>query len=166
MPLQPEYLKILDQSKYFKKENKIFLDKLKKNRPSDLDQVTNNFHDEAFTRIDCLKCANCCRTTEPLIKNKDITVLAKHFKQKETEFMNKHLRTDEDGDFVFNNIPCPFLNDDNYCSVYESRPNACREYPHTQQRNFAPKIPITYLNSMICPAVAIVVEKLKEHYTR
>ena len=166
MPLQPEYLKILDQATLIKKENKIFLDKLKKNRPSDLDQITNNFHDEAFTRIDCLKCANCCRTTGPLIKNKDITVLAKHFKQKETEFMNKHLRTDEDGDFVFNNIPCPFLNDDNYCSVYESRPNACREYPHTQQRNFAPKIEITYLNSMICPAVAIVVEKLKEHYTR
>ncbi len=33
--------------------------------------------------------------------------------------------------------PCPFLGDDNYCSVYEARPKACREYPHTDRKNGA-----------------------------
>lgn len=164
MPLIPEYLILLEQAKLSKKENKKFLDKLKKVRPADLDVLTNNFHDEAFRFIDCLKCANCCITTGPLLKNKDITLLAKHFKQKESVFAATFVRIDEDGDYVFKSMPCPFLKNDNYCSVYNSRPNACRDYPHTQQRDIASKIPITYLNSIICPAVAIVIEKLKKHY--
>jgi Fe-S-cluster containining protein len=164
MPLIPEYSKLLEQAKALKKENKAFLEKLKKRWPSDLDSVTNNFHDEAFTIIDCLKCANCCSTTGPLLKNKDISLLAKHFRQRESEFTSNYLKIDEDGDFVFKSMPCPFLKTDNYCSVYESRPGACRDYPHTQQREQASKIPITYLNSMICPAVAIVIEKLKKYY--
>ena len=149
-----------------RKENKLFLDKLKKIKPSDLDVVTNEFHEEAFAVIDCLKCANCCVTTGPLLKNKDITILSKHFKMREAEFATKYLKTDEDGDYVFKHMPCPFLKSDNYCSVYSGRPNACRKYPHTQQRNIAQKIPITYLNSLICPAVAVIVEKLKAHYQK
>jgi len=164
MPLLPEYEKILDNAKRSKKENKAFLDKLKKVRPPDLDVVTNKFHEEAFEHIDCLKCANCCNTTGPMLKNRDIAALSKHFKLRESEFTSKYLRTDEDGDYVFKSMPCPFLKSDNYCSVYSARPNACREYPHTQQRDIVGKIPITYLNSMICPAVAVVVEKLKKRY--
>jgi Fe-S-cluster containining protein len=164
MPLDKAYVLILEQSGRMKKENKVFLDKIKKNKPKDLDVVTNEFHDEAFAVIDCLKCANCCVTTGPLLKNKDIGLLSKNFRMREAEFTAKYLRIDEDGDFVFKQMPCPFLKEDNYCSVYSSRPNACREYPHTQQRNIAQKIPITYLNSMICPAVAVIVEKLKVRY--
>ncbi len=164
MPLLAEYEKILNAAKLTKKENKVFLDKLRKAKPADLDIVTNKFHDEAFEKIDCLKCANCCTTTGPMLKNRDIAALARHFKLREAEFSTRYLRIDEDGDYVFKSMPCPFLKSDNYCSVYSARPNACREYPHTQQRDIAGKIPITYLNSMICPAVATVVEKLKKHY--
>jgi Fe-S-cluster containining protein len=164
MPLNTAYAAILDQSGRMKRENKIFLDKLKKTRPSDLDKVTNEFHDEAFTIIDCLQCANCCTTTGPMLKNRDITLLSKNFKMREADFTQKYLRTDEDGDYVFKSMPCPFLKEDNYCSVYSDRPGACRNYPHTDERNIAEKIPITFLNSMICPAVAIVVGKLKEYY--
>jgi uncharacterized protein len=165
MPLPPEYEKLLQIARGKKKENKAFFDKLKKLRPKDLDIVTNEYHHKAFENIDCLKCANCCKTTGPLLKHKDIQSLSSELKMRQAEFTEKFLRTDEDGDWVFKKLPCPFLGDDNYCSVYSSRPTACRDYPHTQQRNIIEKIPITYLNSMICPAVAVVVEELKKHYS-
>lgn len=159
-----EYQTLLDSAKKKRKENKVFLDKLRKKKPKDLDRITNGFHVEAFRNIDCLKCANCCSTTGPLLKNRDIDTLAVHFKMRTSAFAEKFLRMDEDGDWVFKKMPCPFLNSDNYCSVYSSRPTACKDYPHTQQRNIMEKIPVTFLNSMICPAVAIVVDKLKAHY--
>jgi Fe-S-cluster containining protein len=166
MPLPKEYNRLLQISRGKKKENKIFFDKLKKLRPKDLDVVTNEYHYKAFEKIDCLKCANCCATTGPLLKNKDIHILAEEMKMRQAEFTQKFLRTDEDGDLVFKSLPCPFLKEDNFCSVYSSRPGACRDFPHTQQHNIMEKIPVTFLNSMICPAVALVVEDLRKHYLK
>ena len=162
----PEYEKLLQIARGKKNENKSFFQKLKKLKPKDLDRVTNDFHDKAFEHIDCLKCANCCATTGPLLKNRDINNLAAEFKQRPSEFTERYLRTDEDGDWVFKKLPCPFLGSDNYCSVYSSRPTACRDYPHTQQRNIIEKIPVTYLNTMVCPAVAEVAENLKKYYSK
>lgn len=160
----PEYQKIIDSAKLKKSETQKLFEKLKKQKPKNLDRVTNELHDQAFEHIDCLKCANCCRTTGPLLKNKDIERLASHFKLKPSLFTDRYLRIDEDGDFVFKAMPCPFLGSDNYCSVYESKPSACSNYPHTQQRDILQKLKITYHNSMICPAVAEVVEGLKKIY--
>jgi len=162
----PSYLKTIEIAKSKKKENKKFLERLKKINPSDLDTVTNDLHDKVFEHIDCLQCANCCRTTGPLMLNKDIDRLSKHFKIKPSEFSVQYLRTDEDGDLVFKKMPCPFLENDNCCSVYDHRPGACSDYPHTQQRNIVKKLNITFHNTMICPAVAEVVEGLKEVYGR
>ncbi|MCY7409600.1 MAG: YkgJ family cysteine cluster protein [Chitinophagales bacterium] len=160
----PEYIKQIEIAKSKKAETKKFLDRLRKLKPADLDVVTNELHDQAFTHIDCLQCANCCKTTGPLLKGKDIERLAKHFSEKPSSFTEKYLRIDEDGDYVFKKMPCPFLGSDNYCGVYEDRPSACRNYPHTQQRNILQKLSITYHNTMICPAVAEVVEELKKKY--
>lgn len=160
----PAYRKLLEEAVSKKKENKLFVQHLKKLKPKNLDALTNRFHDEAFEHIDCLKCGNCCATTGPLLKHKDITKLSATLKMKAALFSETFIRKDDDGDWVFNKLPCPFLNDDNHCSVYASRPGACRDYPHTQQRNIIEKLPITFLNSMICPAVAVVLEKLKSHF--
>ncbi len=156
-----DYLKLATAKK---SENKKFLDKLKKQKPKDLDRICNQYHEEVFENIDCLKCANCCSGTGPLFLDKDIDRLAKHLRIRPSEFTENYLRIDEDKDYVFKSVPCPFLGTDKYCNVYESRPNACREFPHTQQRNMAQKMSITYLNTMICPAVYLVVEELKKHY--
>jgi hypothetical protein len=159
-----DYVKIIDRAKKNKNENKKFLEKLKKLAPKDLDQITNQLHDDAFDEIDCLECANCCASTGPLLLNKDIDRLAKSLKQKPSIFAENYLRIDEDNDYVFKQIPCPFLGTDKYCSVYSDRPNACREFPHTQQRNILQKLKITQLNTTICPAVAMVLDGLKENY--
>ncbi len=158
------YQHIIAQAMTKSAETLKFLDRLRQRKPRDLDQVTNALHDVAFETIDCLQCANCCATTGPLLLDKDIERMAKHFKSKPSVFTEKHLVMDEDGDYVFKSSPCPFLGDNKYCCAYEARPNACREYPHTQQRNMLQKLKITGLNATICPAVAEVVEGLKKHY--
>jgi len=58
--------------------------------------------------------------------------------------------------------PCAFLGGDNYCSIYEVRPKACREYPHTDRKNMAQVLNLTYRNTMVCPAVAEIVEHIKK----
>jgi len=138
--------------------------KLKKKKPKNLDLTVSNLHDEVFDEVDCLDCANCCRTLGPRITNKDIERLSSHLKIKESVFVKKYLRIDEDGDYVFAEMPCPFLAPDNYCLVYEQRPKACREYPHTDRKRFYQLLDISLQNTHICPAVYEIVEKLKKEF--
>lgn len=145
-------------------ENKKFFDRLKKNPPRDLDQQFHALHDESFEKIDCLTCANCCKTTGPLFTQKDIERLSSHFRIRPAEFIARYLRVDEDNDYVLQSVPCPFLGADNYCGVYEQRPNACREYPHTNQRKMHTIFKETLDNVAVCPAVFEIVEKLKNVY--
>ncbi|MCU0441257.1 MAG: YkgJ family cysteine cluster protein [Bacteroidia bacterium] len=147
-----------------KGEHKKLFDQLKKRLPKNLDQQFAELHDEAFERIDCLTCANCCKTTGPLFKQKDIERLANHLKMRPAQFVETYLHIDEDNDYVLNTLPCPFLGADNYCSVYEYRPNACREYPHTNSRKMHTLFKETLNNVAICPAVFEIVEKLKKVY--
>jgi uncharacterized protein len=138
--------------------------KLKKQKSADLDQVMRALHEEEFSRTDCLSCANCCKTTSPIFYQKDIERLARHFRISPSKFIGQYLHIDEDKDFVLNTSPCAFLGTDNYCSVYDSRPNACREYPHTDRKRFHQILDLTLKNTSICPAVFNIVEKLKKTY--
>ena len=144
------------------KENKIFFTKLKKKPPKHLDYVMQKLNDEEFEKTDCLKCANCCNTTGPLFTDKDIERIAKHFKLKPSEFMERYLRLDEDNDFVLQDVPCAFLGTDNYCSIYEVRPKACREFPHTDRKKFHQISNLTLKNVAICPAAFNIVEAMKK----
>ena len=82
-----------------------------------------DLHEEAFEKINCLKCANCCKTYSPRFKTPDIKRIAKYLKMKEGDFINTYLFVDSEGDYVLKSKPCPFLGADNYCAIYESRPN-------------------------------------------
>jgi len=131
---------------------KIFQE-LKRLKPKEVDQEFHYAHDAAFQKIDCLKCANCCKTTGPLFTPSDISRLAKHFRLKPTQFSDEYLRRDEDGDMVLKSVPCPFLGDNNYCNVYDIRPKACREYPHTDRFKMHQILNLTEKNASLCPAV-------------
>jgi len=144
-----------------KTETTRFLNRLKKNPPKNLDHTMENLHNEVFEKTDCLSCGNCCRTTGPLLSTRDTEALADHLKMKPGAFHEKYVRMDEDGDYVFKGMPCPFLGDDNHCSVYEHRPKACREYPHTNRRKFYQINDLTLKNVAICPAAFEIVERLK-----
>ena len=142
-------------------ENKKFFVKLKKRPPKHLDALMQELHEAEFERTDCLECANCCKTTGPLVTDKDVSRIARHFKMKEQKFIETYLRVDEDNDFVMQSLPCPFLGADNYCSIYEVRPKACREFPHTDRRKFQQISNLTLKNVAICPAAFNIVEEMK-----
>jgi len=118
------------------KENKAFFAKLRKKPPKQLDYIMQGLHEDEFERTDCLECANCCKTTGPLFTDKDIERIAKFFRMKPQKFIETYLKIDEDNDYVLQSVPCTFLGEDNYCSIYEVRPKACREFPHTDRNKF------------------------------
>ena len=144
------------------KENKTFFAKLKKKPPKQLDYLMQELHDHEFEVSDCLKCANCCKTTGPLFTDKDITRIAKYLRLKPQQFVEQYLRQDEDNDYVLQSVPCTFLGADNYCAIYEVRPKACSEYPHTNRKKFHQISNITLKNVTICPAAFNIVEEMKK----
>lgn len=139
------------------KQYKQFLKRADKNKV--LKQLPA-LHDEAFSKIDCLQCANCCKNYSPRFKTPDIKRISKHLKMRESEFIEKYLRVDEDGDFVTNTKPCPFLGADNYCSIYASRPSDCHRFPYTDEDVIIKRQELTIKNSSFCPITYYVLEKL------
>lgn len=153
------------KAKEKQKEHRKFLEQLRKKPPKNLDYIVQETHNRVFEKIDCLQCANCCKTTGPLFTEKDIERIAKHLKMKVADFEKKFLQTDEDKDKVLQQLPCWFLSPDNTCSIYEVRPKACREYPHTDRKKFYQINQLTIKNTLICPAAFEFVEKIKKNLT-
>lgn len=141
--------------------NKSFFKKLKKNQLRDLDDTIHYLHEEVFNEINCLECANCCKTLGPRITDRDIEKIASALRMKPSDVVTNYLRIDEDNDYVFKSMPCPFLDADNYCVIYADRPKACREYPHTDRKKFHQISGLTIKNAETCPAVFEILERLR-----
>lgn len=144
------------------KSSQTFNDYFKKNKKKleKMDDEIHFLHEEASACIDCLECANCCRSLGPAVYDRDIERMAKALRMKPSEVVSGYLRLDEDGDYVFRSMPCPFLMPDNYCSIYENRPKACREYPHTDRKKFFQIYKLTVKNASVCPIAYQVLSKL------
>lgn len=149
------------QSRNKEQENARFLRQLRKKDARKVDEEFHRLHEEVFGETDCLKCANCCKTTSPIFYPTDIERVAKSLGMKPGDFVERYLRVDEDRDYVLKASPCPFLDDENYCQVYEDRPKACREYPHTDRKKMVQITDLTLRNTLVCPAVFQMVERLK-----
>jgi len=162
MVIPEDFEQFYKEAKTKRKENKKFFNSLKKMKSGELDALFQEKHEEVFACTDCLQCANCCKTTGPLFTQKDIERIAGHFKVKPGQFVEQYLKVDEDHDYVLQKVPCTFLGADNYCSIYEVRPKACREYPHTDSSKMQQNLNITVKNVEICPAVYQIVEELKK----
>lgn len=130
-------------------------------KPRNLDEIFEATHDEVFNNLDCLECANCCKTTSPMLFEKDIERLSQHLRMKSGDFVSKYLFLDTDGIYAMKQTPCPFLGIDNYCSVYEYRPRACREFPHTNSRKMHKLLKLSEKNAEICPAVSRILLKIE-----
>jgi Fe-S-cluster containining protein len=150
------------QSKNKSSENRKFLQRLKKKDPRKVDDAFHAVHTEVFEEINCLTCANCCKTTSPIFYQTDIERVSKSLRVKPGDFIEKYLRIDEDNDYVLKSSPCPFLDGDNRCKVYDDRPKACREYPHTDRKKMVQIVDLTFKNTQVCPAVLEMVERLKK----
>lgn len=139
------------------------LKRLRKLKDNQVDKLFHEAHDNAFQDIDCLDCAACCTYVGPRWTSQDIKRVSKSLKMKEAVFEAKYLKIDEDSDHVFQSMPCPFLQKDNYCMIYEVRPKACREYPHTDRKKMKQLFKLTLTNSSCCPAVERILDELDEN---
>ena len=144
-----------ESQKYFKM--------LKKRTPRNLDVVMKQLHKDEFKKTDCLSCGNCCKTTSPIFTDKDISRISKHLKMKENNFIEQYLDRDQDDFMVLKTSPCSFLDlTDNSCFIYDVRPKACAEYPHTNRKKFIQITDLTLANTQVCPATYSIIENLKK----
>ena len=143
------------------KSNKKVVQALKKKKGNVVDALFKKEHDKAFECIDCLKCANCCKTTGPLFMKQDIERISKFIGTKPAQFEKQYLRIDEDNDWVLKQVPCAFLGVDDECIIYDVRPKACQEFPHTDRKKIYQIANLTLANTAICPAAFDIVERMK-----
>jgi Fe-S-cluster containining protein len=86
--------------------------------------------------------------------------ISKKLKMSIGDFEHQYLKTDNDGDKVLLKAPCDFLQEDNSCFIYDVRPQACRDYPHTDRKRVVQILDITRKNIEVCPAVEDIVSKI------
>jgi len=159
--MQDQLRTLSKEAKDMQKLHKAFFIKLIKKTPKKLDSIMEELHELEFKKTDCLECANCCKTTSPIFTTKDIDRISKSLRIKTRQFIDKYLNLDTDSDYVLKSSPCTFLAADNTCNIYDVRPKACREYPHTNRKNFEKISDLTLKNVAICPATFNIVEALR-----
>jgi uncharacterized protein len=162
MDFQDEIAGLLQHAVQHKKEFQKTIQQLKKLKPYDVDELFHTQHEEVFAELDCLKCANCCKTTPALISNEDINRISSYLHLSTKEFITRYTIKDDDGDNVLNSTPCTFLGSDNKCSIYAIRPFACKDYPHTNRKRMHQVLDLTLKNTEICPAVVRILENIQE----
>ena len=159
-----EYASNLERAAEKKEQIAKCFKRLKAKRPKKLDALFHEAHNKAFEDINCLECANCCKTTSPIFRAVDIKRISSKMRISEGEFEDMYLKNDADGDWVLKLAPCPFLQSDNYCSIYDYRPQACREYPHTNRKRMVQILDLTLKNTEICPAAARISVEVTEKF--
>jgi len=163
MKIDQQLLKELPlEARKKQKDNTAFFRQLAAKSQAKIDTAFQDLHEEVFEEVNCLDCGNCCKSLGPRLTDADIRRITAFLKVKPSEFTSKYLRMDEENDYVFRQMPCVFLGEDNYCSIYETRPRACRDYPHTDRRRMHQILDITLKNTVTCPAVFEIVERLKK----
>ena len=142
---------------------KKFLRGLEKRKIRGVDIMAQKLNGDAFREIDCLKCANCCKTMAPTFKKAEVKRIAAHMGMTYDGYFKKYLKIDKAGDIMNKYTPCQHLGKDNMCSIYAIRPKDCSGFPHTQKRDFTEFIPETNIQNVdYCPATYYVVEKMFE----
>lgn len=140
-----------------KKQLSRFLEKADKNKVM---KRLPDLHEQAFEKINCLECARCCKNYSPRFKTPDVKRISRHLRMKESQFIETYLRVDEEGDFVVKSSPCPFLQPDNTCAIYDERPSDCARFPYTDEDVFVKRQQLTMKNASFCPISFYVLEHL------
>jgi Fe-S-cluster containining protein len=77
----------------------------------------------------CNKCGECCKQCSPIdLSDADVALLRQHL----GKLLPAYVTKDDDGWRFAKTEPCAFLKD-NQCSIYEYRPEMCRNYPFRKQ---------------------------------
>ncbi len=141
-----------------------FMKRLQRKAPEGMDAMARATDKEVWTNIDCLTCANCCKTMTPTFIPSDIKRISAHLKMTPAAFKEKWLKTDEDnGDIVNVKQPCQFLDlKTNFCSIYEVRPLDCKGFPHLKKKDILDYTHVFTENLHRCPATLKWMELMHE----
>jgi Fe-S-cluster containining protein len=135
--------------------------------PERIDALAANLHAEAFSQIDCTRCANCCKTIPPGVSTEDIQIISGHLGLPKEKFIESYLAVDPDeGGYRMKVTPCAFLGEDDRCTIYDVRPEACRQFPHTNKEDFTSRTHLHASNTEACPAVYYIVENMRQRLRR
>lgn len=159
--MKTDLISLLDNAKLNKKENDIYLRGLRNHKEEHIFTEIKKIHQEVFTKIDCIECANCCKTIPALVTNSDIKRIVSVLNISAKQFLRKYVLEDINGEMTLNGVPCRFLNEDNTCSIYEVRPEACRRFPHTDEKEYPRRTSLNLANTLVCPAAVQVLQQLK-----
>ncbi len=150
----------MEWQKTAKENKKKYAQYLKRCDQRKVIRLLPELHQQTFSKINCLECANCCKNHSPRFKIPDIKRIAKHLHMKQGDFIQTYLKLDDENDYVMQQQPCSFLGNDNYCSIYEVRPSDCARYPYTDEDVLLKRPTLTLKNTEVCPAVFTILEKL------
>jgi uncharacterized protein len=139
----------------------------------EVDQKVFEIARRVWLKVDCLRCANCCKETGTFVTQAEAQRLATRLGLPVEEFQRKYLAVAEEADstddgeplpWQIRGQPCPFLSPDNRCSVYEDRPAECRGYPYLDSPDFTSRTICMIERTFTCPAVYMVMEELKREF--
>lgn len=155
------YMDILTAAATHRSENEIIARQLKGYKSQDNITKLKQYHEDVFREIKCLSCANCCKTSPPLIVRSDIKRIASYLGITPRQFERNYVIEDINGEKSFSKVPCMFLQNDNTCSIYEVRPEACSRYPHTDEDDYFFRSALNVQNTLVCPAAYLILNKMK-----
>jgi uncharacterized protein len=141
-----------------------FLSRLKRNPPRNLQSIAIKAGNAIWNGIDCLSCANCCKSMTPTYTGKDIKKIASYLQISTDEMKRKWLKKERGtGNWLNKTTPCQFLDlKTNMCNVYEVRPVDCAGFPHLTKKKIVDYLHIHKQNLDECPATFKMVEKMNE----
>ena len=89
-------------------------------------------------RFECTQCGNCCRNHGDYafvyLAAADVEAMSAELKLSTTDFYEQYCK--EDGGYTIlrmDDPQCPFLQEDNRCTVYKARPKQCRTWPFWEE---------------------------------
>lgn len=119
---------------------------------------------EVMAQIDCTTCGRCCVHMGPVVSEGEAGRLAIALHIDLDELHLRHLRPMWPGAPVSEQIwllpdPCP-LHDGRLCTVYEDRPQVCRDFPQAVGADPEERLAIWVEMACICPITFNTVERL------
>jgi uncharacterized protein len=169
MPMQPVNLRSFKQKvSRNKRAFRSYLTRLENKPPRGLDKIPEVIAPQVWAEVDCLSCANCCKSMTPTFSTADIKRIAAHFDMSPAAFKEKWLFYEKrDKDWQNKKQPCQFLNlKDNKCSIYEIRPADCAGFPHLTRKKMTDYMHVHRQNIEYCPATYKMVEKMRQMAVR
>jgi len=129
-----------------------------------IDELVFKVADEIGSSIECSSCGRCCKELRPMLSEKDQQRLAGRLAMTIEQLRERYLKYDKSDDepgWQIKAAPCPFQKD-NKCTVYEDRPENCRDYPYLHKPEFRCRTWGMIERTFTCPIVFHVMEELKK----